>query len=224
MTRQLHGRLTDNQVAAILSRYVNKDLSAAQAMSMLEVGRSQFFGWVKKYKQALPDGFSIGYAPHAPNRRIDDDTEMHILDELRTEKALIDDPSMPVRSYNYSYIRDQILKKHHEDVSLPTIIDRAKKGASTFRRPRKPPRSRGNHQLCRGTIQHDSSHHRWSPYVDDRWCLITSVDDYSRYLLYSAMLEKGTSMAAHTIARDRVARPRHPLLLLCGQPFDLQVH
>jgi hypothetical protein len=47
--------------------------------------------------------------------------------ELETEKSLIDDPSMPVRFYNYSFIRDQIMKKHHQEVSVPTIIDRAKK-------------------------------------------------------------------------------------------------
>lgn len=39
-------------------------------------------------------------------------------------------------------------------------------------------------------IQHDSSEHRWSPYVDARWHLITSLDDYSRYLLYADMVEK----------------------------------
>lgn len=39
-------------------------------------------------------------------------------------------------------------------------------------------------------IQHDSSHHRWSPYVNERWCLITSIDDYSRYLLYSDLVAR----------------------------------
>ncbi|HME44067.1 MAG TPA: hypothetical protein VKF36_13335 [Syntrophorhabdales bacterium] len=38
-------------------------------------------------------------------------------------------------------------------------------------------------------IQHDSSEHRWSPYVDARWHLITSLDDYSRYLLYATIVE-----------------------------------
>lgn len=41
-------------------------------------------------------------------------------------------------------------------------------------------------------IQHDSSHHRWSPYIDEKWYLITSLDDYSRCLLYAALVEKET--------------------------------
>jgi hypothetical protein len=41
-------------------------------------------------------------------------------------------------------------------------------------------------------IQHDSSYHRWSPYVEEKWWLITSLDDYSRYLLYADLREKET--------------------------------
>jgi hypothetical protein len=32
-------------------------------------------------------------------------------------------------------------------------------------------------------IQHDCSHHKWSPYATSKWYLITSLDDYSRKLL-----------------------------------------
>ena len=42
-------------------------------------------------------------------------------------------------------------------------------------------------------IQHDSSHHKFSPYADKRWYLITSIDDYSRVLLYYKLVEKETS-------------------------------
>jgi hypothetical protein len=131
VTRQIHGRLTDEQAAAILSRYVKKELTAEQAMDMLGLGRSQFFEWVKKYKNGLPADFSIGYGRTAPNRRIGSDLETAIAAELQAEKALIDDPSIPVRSYNYTFVKDQIFKKHQQEVSVPTIIDRAKKTAFT---------------------------------------------------------------------------------------------
>jgi hypothetical protein len=62
--------------------------------------------------------------------------EGHIRSELEMEKRLIDDPSIPVRFYNYSFIRDQIMKKYHQEVSVPTIIDRAKKTGSTSRSPK----------------------------------------------------------------------------------------
>ena len=44
-------------------------------------------------------------------------------------------------------------------------------------------------------IQHDASHHRWSPYVKERWALITSLDDFSRKILYADFFEQETTWA-----------------------------
>lgn len=44
-------------------------------------------------------------------------------------------------------------------------------------------------------LQHDSSHHKWSPYSDKKWALITTIEDYSRYLLYADFIEKETTWA-----------------------------
>jgi len=52
-------------------------------------------------------------------------------------------------------------------------------------------------------IQHDSSHHRWSPYTDELWYLITSIDDYSRYMLYADIVERETTWK-HIVALEAV--------------------
>jgi len=44
------------------------------------------------------------------------------LKELKKEKEMIENKEILIRTYNYSYIRDQIFKKYEEDVSVPTII------------------------------------------------------------------------------------------------------
>jgi len=44
-------------------------------------------------------------------------------------------------------------------------------------------------------LQHDSSHHKWSPYAEKKWTLITTLEDYSRYLLYGNLVEKETTWA-----------------------------
>lgn len=150
MTKQLHNRMTDEHVDAILSRYIQKKLNVVQAMGMLGLLRSQFFAYVKKYKDGCRD-FTIAYARTTGNHTIDTTSEEYIMKELEMEKALIDDPSMPVRFYNYSFIRDQIMQKYHQEISVPTIIDRANK--KRFLPPeagKETPRSRAHHQLCRG--------------------------------------------------------------------------
>lgn len=135
MTKQIHIRLTEGQVEAILNRYVNKEVSAVQAIDMLGLSRSQFFEWVKRYKDGRGD-FSTAYRREGCNHRISSELEGYIRGELEMEKSLIDDSSIPVRFYNYSFIRDQIRKKHHQEVSVPTIIDRAKKTGSTSGSPK----------------------------------------------------------------------------------------
>lgn len=135
MTEQVHNRLTATQVEAILNRYVKKELTGVQAMDMLGLSRSQFFEWVKRYKDGS-ENFNTTYRREKGNHRISSELEGYIIGELEIEKRLIDDPSMPVRFYNYSFIRDQIRKKYHQEVSVPTIIDRAKKTGSTARSPK----------------------------------------------------------------------------------------
>ena len=55
-------------------------------------------------------------------------------------------------------------------------------------------------------IQHDSSYHRWSPYIPEKFYLITSLDDYSRYLFDADVTERETSWA-HIMALESVLIP-----------------
>ncbi len=48
--------------------------------------------------------------------------EKNIISELEIEK---DD--IPLKNYNYSYIQNRLETKYNTKVSVPTIIDRAKK-------------------------------------------------------------------------------------------------
>ena len=137
MNEQIHKRLTDEQVKMILSRYAAKEMTAAEAMELLGLKRRQFFEWAQRYRKG-PGSFTVQYLRDERNRKIDDAVDRHILEELAIEKALIDNPSLPIRFYNYSYIQDQIRKNYREKVSLPTIIDRAKKTASILPDPRRP--------------------------------------------------------------------------------------
>jgi hypothetical protein len=44
-------------------------------------------------------------------------------------------------------------------------------------------------------IQHDSSLHLWSPFAAEKWSLITSIDDYSRMLLFADFYRSETTWA-----------------------------
>ena len=130
MTEQIHKRLSNELVRTVLERYIRKEIEAEQTMDLLGLKRSQFFEWVKRYKEN-PEGFCTE-SKRTGNHRTDEELEKNIINELEIEKGLIDDQSMPVRFYNYSYLKDQLWKKYRQEVSVPTIITRAKKTASTY--------------------------------------------------------------------------------------------
>jgi hypothetical protein len=108
---------------------------------------------------------------------------------------MIENPEIPLRHYNYSYIRDLLRETHHQKVSLSTIIDRAKKhGFYVKRKPQKEPHDREVLTKYEGElIQHDSSHHLWSPPAKEKWYLVTSLDHFRRFILYASLTQKETS-------------------------------
>jgi len=162
-------------------------------LDILGIKRRRFFYLLKKYRED-PETFSIGYSREKSTRRISRKIEENIIKELRIEKSLIENRDMPIRSYNYSYIRDELWSKYRQKVSVPTIIDWAKKHNFYF--PRKKKKSHDREVLTNYVgelIQHDASTHKWSPYVEEKWQLITSLDDYSRNLLYAEFVDRETS-------------------------------
>ena len=79
------------------------------------------------------------------------------------DRDLIDDSTLPIATYNYSAIRDRLAKRA-VTVSLSTIIDRARNLGYYQPHPRKKAHDREVVTTAIGAlIQHDASHHRWSP-------------------------------------------------------------
>jgi len=52
-------------------------------------------------------------------------------------------------------------------------------------------------------IQHDFSYHQYAPYAAGKWYLITSLDDYSRLILYAVLVERETTWE-HILAFEAV--------------------
>ena len=108
------------------------------------------------------------------------------------EKDLIENKEIPIKYYNYSYIKDLLEQKYSQKVSLSTIIDRAKRKNFFFLKPkRKAHDQEVTTNYPRELIQHDSSHHQFAPYTARKWHLITSLDNFSRLILYVVLVAKG---------------------------------
>ncbi|GAF74151.1 unnamed protein product [marine sediment metagenome] len=202
MSKQLHKNFTDDQVKSLLKSYLDKKIKINYILQMLKIKRRRFFELLAKYRKD-PDSFSIQYERKTINRKIDPDIERNIVKELKIEKDLIKAKDIPIKWYNYSYIKDLLEQKYSQKVSLPTIIDRAKRNNFYFLRPKRKAHDREVITNYPGElIQHDSSHHRFSPYAE-KWYLITSLDDYSRLILYAVLVERETTWE-HILALEAV--------------------
>jgi len=190
---QLHKRFTSDQVKELLERYSNNEIERKYIQEILGIGRRRFFMLLKEYK-GNPQRFTIQYRRTKPPRSISPEIEQNILGELAIEKKLIQDKEIPLRSYNYSYIKDRLGKTYRQKVSLNTIIDRAKKQGFYLKKPQKTVHDREVLTRYVGElIQHDSSYHLWAPAAREKWYLITSLDDHSRFILYAVLVRKETS-------------------------------
>jgi transposase len=200
---QLHKKFTCKQVGDLIVRYLAGEIEREYIQEILGIGKTRFFALVKKYRKD-PENFSIEYRRKKATRKIPEEVEDNIMKELKVEKELITDPEVPLRSYNYSYIADRLTSKYGQKVSTPTIINRAKREGFYLKKPKRKAHDREVLTNYAGElIQHDSSHHKFSPYTN-KWYLITSIDDCSRYLLYYRLIERETSWT-HIEALEDVA-------------------
>lgn len=97
---------------------------------LLGISRAQFFNIWKRY-QIDPNNFQLVTQRKKAPRALDKKTNKKIIQELKKEKKILQDPKNPVRFYNYSYLKQLLEEKHGIKVSVPTIIDRAKKIIAT---------------------------------------------------------------------------------------------
>jgi hypothetical protein len=203
MTEQLYKNFTDGQAKSFLKSYVDKEIKINYILQMLKIKRRRFFELLKRYKKD-PDNFSIQYNRKTINRKIDQAIETNIVKELKIEKDLIQAKEVSIKYYKYSYIKDPLEQKYSQKVSLPTIIDRAKRNNFYFLKPKRKVHDREVLTNYPGElIQHDSSHHQFAPYAARKWYLITSLDDYSRLILYAVLAERETSWE-HILALEAV--------------------
>jgi hypothetical protein len=209
----LHKRFDELQIKDIISKYSSKQISAKEACRFLGIGRTRLHELTVAYR-LNPTAFQIGYERHTPNNKLKESIQKHILSELTFEKKhIIDNPHVPTKRYNYSYIKNLILEKYDEQVSLPTVIQIAKDN-EFWKAKRKREQIHTRQVLTNFVgelIQHDSSHHLFAPDALKKWYLITSLDDYSRKLLHARLVPIETTWIHFQAVED--------VCLRVGVPF-----
>ena len=112
---QLHKKWTDGQVKELIERYLKREIERKYIQEILGIKKRRFFGLVERYRED-PDGFSIQYIRRVKVRRIHRSVEENIIKELKTEKQLVENKEVPLRRYNYSYVKDLLTFEWVNDI------------------------------------------------------------------------------------------------------------
>lgn len=198
--KHLHKRFTTDHIKLLFSVYLKRRITREEVEHELGIGKSRFFSLLQQYKNN-PDTFSVSYHRHTPTR-LSAVAEQAIAQGLQFDKTLIADPNVPITTYNYSALRDRLREKQQIAVSVKTIITRAKTlDCYQGKRPKAIHDREVLTTAIGALIQHDASLHLWSPYAQEKWTLITSLDDFSRKLLYADFVLLETTWAHITAVR-----------------------
>lgn len=196
MAKQLHKGFTDDQVKMLLDLYLGKTITLQQALQQLGCKESRFYELLRRYRQS-PGDFTVAYARSAPQHRLPKEVEEAVREELEADRRLIADRQVPIWKYNYAAVRDNVVRRLNCRLSAQTVRNRARQWGYWIPKMRegKAPARQVVTEAAGMLLQHDSSHHKWSPYAEKRWILITTLEDYSRYLLYADFVEVETTWA-----------------------------
>ena len=212
MATQIHTKFTTDQVKELLAKYLKKEVERKYMQQILGVGKSRFFELLQSYREN-PKEFSVDYKRSTPTRSIDPTVKETIIKELSIDKKAIQNKEIPLYKYNYSYVQKRLQKQHGQTVALNTIINHAK--ANNLYLPKRPQRKSHDREVLTThageLIQHDSSFHLWAPDSGVKWALITSLDDYSRFMLYAQLVERKSTVAHIHALQSVVTRYGAPL-------------
>lgn len=190
---QLHNRMGLNQIKLVLGWYIDGKIDLGEALLKLNIKRRRFFNLLKMHREGRLE--SLGKKTNQAVNRIPKSVEDGIRKELEKEQKIICNKDIPVDRYNYSCVRDEVIKKVGLTVSYETVRKRALEWGFWIKRHK----SEKKHTRIIltdkvGTIlQHDSSHHLSAPHGSVKWYLITTLDDFSRKILCAKFLVEETA-------------------------------
>lgn len=180
--------MTDKQAELIFDWHEKGLADKEETMLRLGVKERRFYELLKRYRNR-----KLTLKPKRMNshRKLSPYLDRLIRIELEKEKELIKNKEITVTNYNFTAVRDEITKITGKEISPKTISRRAEKWG--YVNPPKPKKKHDRVVLTEASgllLQHDSSEHLFAPFAGKKWILITTIDDYSRYLLYAGFVEE----------------------------------
>lgn len=207
---QVHKRIVLLFMKEVFDAYLHERFTLAQAIETLGLGRSNFFRYMKMYRQH-PEGFSLKYVRKTATNKLTAAQDEIIARMIREEKELVKHPGYEVKRINFEALSVELKKQHEIAVPAETIRQKAIKWNLYLPRQRNAKIYRQLETTKIGRLfQHDTCLHQWSPYLAPFYLILT-VDDHSRRILCARFFEKESSMNHILCVRDTLIEFGLPL-------------
>ena len=92
-------RFSLDQIKVLVSAYLKGRVSRKEIQEELGIGKTRFFFLLKRYRKD-PHAFTLIYCRNTPPK-LSGEVSLAIEDGLLFEKKLIENPTLPIFSYNY---------------------------------------------------------------------------------------------------------------------------
>ena len=207
---QVHKRIVPIFMQEVFEAYLGKQMSLAEAISSLDLSRSNFFKYLKIFRSD-PNGFGLGYLRKTANHKFSAEEDQQIAELLRTEKELIYDSNMRIGKINFAALSDELKREKGLTISAETIRKKAINWKMHQPKERKMKIYRELETTKVGRLfQHDTCLHQWSPFLAPFYLILT-VDDHSRKIIFAKYFWQETSMNHILALRDTANRVGLPL-------------
>lgn len=213
----IYKRNSIEEINSILDLYIKKIITKDEVLRTLECKERMFYYLLSRHKRnELADYGSYHLSSNKTGGgKVPDYVEKAIREELDREKKIIENKDIPTSTYNYSHIQNEVVRRLKVNVSYESVRRKAHKWGYVVRKYTKD-KNKHTRQVLTDSIgvllQHDSSHHLFSPLAKEKWYLITTIDDYSRMLLYAKLVPVETTWEHILAVKDVVKKygiPNH---------------
>jgi hypothetical protein len=174
-----------------MARFRAELLSAADAMSELDLSRSRFYALYADYLRACAQHRQRSWRPSSSGGNHHPPFSVEVADLLR--KLLRARPPA-----SYSFAASEVHRRHHLKLDRATVrrwaLAQGLAPDTKFKQPRKPVR-RWQVQQIGQLWQYDASPHRWFADRQEHLPLLEIIDDHSRLLPLARLYPRETLLA-----------------------------
>lgn len=207
MGERLHKRLSVEFVVEVLEAFNKQEITEKIACELLGIKRARLYKLRKQWlRHRLRGGrFLLWNRKESEFHRFPEEVEEWLHKELKYIRTKAD---VYRGKFNFAFLSEMAEREFQREFQRNSIRLFALRHGYYHALPEEKSKVYTRFETSGPGVlfQHDTSHHLWIPYLEERQSVILTQDDYSRKVLGAVILERETAAAHLSLTRQVVER------------------